>query len=156
LVVPAVGDVLLYQSRGESIRRRIRESMPEKGPVVLLGHSLGGVACVDLLVQAELPQVELLITVGSQAPFFYEMDALPSLQFGHPLPHHFPRWLNVYDPRDFLSYVASPVFTASARGISDVRVDNRQPFARAHSAYWANPQTWDAIAPALPEGSPTA
>ena len=79
-------------------------------------HSLGGVACVDLLVEAALPQVELLVTVGSQAPFFYEIDALQSLRFGVPLPEHFPRWLNVYDLRDFLSYVAAGVFAGAPAG----------------------------------------
>jgi hypothetical protein len=77
------------------------------------------------------------------------MDALQCLPFGQPLPSHFPQWLNIYDPRDFLSYVAAKVFPSSSRAIVDVEVDNRQPFARSHSAYWTNPETWDAIVPRL-------
>jgi hypothetical protein len=149
-LVPIVGDVLAYQGRGDLIRDRIRSCVPPEPPVVLLAHSLGGVACVDLLIEAELPQIALLVTVGSQAPFFYEMDALHCLRFGESLPPHFPRWLNLYDPRDFLSYVAAKVFLAPPHGIVDFEVNNRQPFVKSHSAYFTNPKTWDAIVPELP------
>ena len=80
---PRVGDILLYQCRGKRIRdflaARIREVTP---PVVILAHSLGGVAAVDLLVQEDLSdRVALLVTAGSQAPYFYEINALASLEY---------------------------------------------------------------------------
>jgi hypothetical protein len=100
-----------------------------------------------LLVEEPLPQVHLLITVGSQAPFLYEIKALHSLQYGEPLLPDFPAWLNIYDLRDFLSYVGERVFPEKVR---DVRVDNKQPFPRSHSAYWTNPATWKAIVSRLP------
>ena len=78
--------------------------------MVLIGHSLGGIACVDLLAGGTLTHVRLLVTVGSQAPLLYEMDALHGLRFGEPLPEHFPRWINLYDPHDSLSYKAAPLF----------------------------------------------
>jgi hypothetical protein len=151
------GDVLLYQARGQGIRRFIREQILKTyertaAPVILLAHSLGGIACVDLLIEQDLSDnVGLLITIGSQAPFLYEMNALSSLEFGKPLPDHFPaRWLNIYDERDFLSYLAAGVFKG-AEGrehpllIKDIQVDNRQPFPQSHSAYWENPEVWEAI-----------
>jgi hypothetical protein len=145
---PFVGDVVLYQGRGEQIRQFIREHIVRaEPPVVLLTHSLGGIACVDLLVKAQLSQVHLLVTVGSQAPFLYEINALQSLQYGQPLPAHFPTWLNIYDLRDFLSYVGSGVFPEK---IQDVLVDNKQPFPHSHCSYWTNPSTWRAIVPRLP------
>ncbi len=144
---PAAGDILLYQARGERIRRLIQQLIREADqPIVLLAHSLGGVACVDLLVGEALP-VELLITVGSQAPFFYEIDALTSLSVDRPLPAHFPRWLNIYDLRDLLSYVGEPVFAGK---VEDILVNNKQPFPISHSAYWSNSEVWAAIANALP------
>ena len=115
--------------------------------MVLLGHSLGGVVCVDLLVEQALPQVQLLVTVGSQAPFFYEINALHSLAWEEPLPAHFPTWLNIYDLRDFLSYIGASVFPGKVR---DVRVDSKQPFPHAHGAYFTNPETWEAIVPLIP------
>jgi pimeloyl-ACP methyl ester carboxylesterase len=141
-------DILLYQSRGDRIRSFIQETIQQaEPPVVLLAHSLGGIACVDLLVKQPLSQVALLVTVGSQAPFLYEINALPSLEYGEPLPEHFPNWLNIYDLRDFLSYVGANVFPNK---VQDVLVDNKQPFPRSHSAYWTNPATWNAIVPRLP------
>jgi hypothetical protein len=145
---PLAGDVLLYQARGQGIRQFIRGRIDAAGPpVVLLGHSLGGIACVDLLVQEKVEKVSLLITVGSQAPFLYEIGALTSLAYGERLPAHFPKWLNLYDVTDLLSYLAAGVFPG---GVEDVEVDNRQPFPQAHSAYWTNPEVWKAIRARLP------
>jgi hypothetical protein len=147
-VSPMPCDILLYQSRGDRIRSFIQETIQQaEPPVVLLAHSLGGIACVDLLVKQPLSQVALLVTVGSQAPFLYEINALHSLEYGEPLPEHFPNWLNIYDLRDFLSYIGANVFPNK---VQDVLVDNKQPFPRSHSAYWTNPATWNAIIPRLP------
>ena len=144
---PAAGDILLYQARGQEIRDFIRQRIANAArPRIVLAHSLGGIACVDLLVKEAL-EVELLVTAGSQAPFLYEINALQSLPYGQPLPDHFPRWLNIYDLRDFLSYVGAKVFKGRVR---DVKVDNRQPFPVSHSAYWSNPAVWKAIAEELP------
>jgi hypothetical protein len=147
-VSPMPGDILLYLTRGEKIREFIKQQIEEaEPPVVLIAHSLGGIACVDLLVQQQLSQVELLVTVGSQAPFLYEINALYSLEYGQLLPEHFPEWLNIYDLRDFLSYVGKNIFPDR---VQDVRVDSRQPFPRSHGAYWTNAKTWEAIISRLP------
>ncbi|HYT92951.1 MAG TPA: hypothetical protein VEL76_29810 [Gemmataceae bacterium] len=153
-IVPFIGDVVVYQGNGQPIRNTIAQAIRNAGPearVVLLGHSLGGIACVDLLADTAFPTVKLLVTVGSQAPLFYEMNALQKLRFGDPLPEHFPHWLHVFDPQDFLSYIGKAVFKDPRDRITDVRVDNRQPFPDSHSAYWANPRTWDVIVPRLIE-----
>jgi hypothetical protein len=144
----AVGDILLYQTRGAEIRNFIRDTIQKaEGPVILLAHSLGGIISVDLLINEDLPQVESLITVGSQSPFFYEINALQSLHFedipaDERLPAHFPTWLNVYDRRDFLSYIGANIFGPK---VIDIEVDNRQPFPYSHSAYWSNQTMWDTI-----------
>ena len=145
---PGFGDILLYQARGQAIRDLIREKITEaKPPVVLLAHSLGGIACVDLLILESLPAVAVLITAGSQSPLLYEIGALYSLESGASLPEHFPKqWLNLYDPRDFLGYLARPVFPEHPeRAISDLRVNNREPFPQSHTSYWENDHVWDAI-----------
>jgi hypothetical protein len=148
------GDILLYQSRGSKIRRFIRDRVDEiDGPVVLVAHSLGGVACVDLLILEKLMNVALLVTIGSQASLFYELDSLQSLEYrtvrpSARLPEHFPKWLNIYDLRDFLSYVVEPVFgDTNAR---DVMVDNRLPFPDSHGGYFSNPSVWKTVVDALP------
>ena len=145
---PSAGDVLLYQARGDRIRAFIAKQVATAAePVVLLTHSLGGIATVDLLATRRLPSVRLLVTVGSQAPFLYEIGALSSLAHDDPLPAHMPAWLNIYDPDDLLSYVGAPLFPGQ---VEDVEVSNGQPFPQSHIAYWANPKVWDAIVSRLP------
>lgn len=145
---PNAGDILLYQARGENIRRFVQEEISRASePVTLLAHSLGGIACVDLLALENLPKVKLLVTVGSQAPFLYEIDSLVSLRFGEALPMYFPEWVNFYDPRDFLSYLGAGVFKGRVR---DFEMQSNQPFPESHSAYWANPVFWQTLQSYLP------
>lgn len=146
---PTAGDILRFLAKGDMVREFIGQSISDvkDGPVVLVGHSLGGIMCVDLLIRRSIPQVSTLVTVGSQAPFLYEIGALPSLEPPEPLPQHFPAWLNIYDHRDILSYVGASVL---GDRITDVRVDNGQPFPQAHSAYWSNPKLWDEVSRVLP------
>ena len=143
-----VGDILFYQARGEITRTFIHQTIQATpGPVILLAHSLGGIMCVDLLIRENIPQVKLLITVGSQSPYFYEINALQSLPFknipaNERLPSHFPAWLNLYDRRDFLSYIGAGIFGSK---VTDFEVDNRQPFPNSHGAYWNNSVVWERI-----------
>ena len=139
---PLAGDILRFLANGARIRTVVTSAIQNATPPVhLLGHSLGGVICTDLLVRNRVT-VESLITVGSQTPYLYEIDAFPSLQFNEPLPNHFPRWLNIYDRTDVLSFIGADIFHGR---VKDIQVDNGQPFPQAHSAYWTNAQMWAAI-----------
>jgi len=128
----------------------------------VIAHSLGGVAVVDTLIEQPIPEVTHLITVGSQAPLLYELDALQSrplqrdpshmpVPAPHPLASPFPAWVNIFDAHDFLSYRAQPVFGDTT--VRDVAVDNGCYFPESHSAYWANPKVWDAITNAIALGA---
>ncbi|MFD9338755.1 hypothetical protein ACFWBF_30850 [Streptomyces sp. NPDC060028] len=153
---PALGDILRYQSRGEGLREFLHARITaEPGPTVLIGHSLGGIALVDLLALAAargepVPGVELLVTVGSQAPFLYELGALTGIAPGTKLPYAFPHWLNIYDRQDVLSYLAGPVFPGDPR-VSDHRITSRQPFPACHSAYWKQAALYERIEQAVAE-----
>ncbi|MEV6956020.1 hypothetical protein [Streptomyces sp. NPDC051183] len=153
---PALGDILRYQARGAELREFLHERITaEPGPTVLIGHSLGGIALVDLLALAAargepVPGVGLLVTVGSQAPFLYELGALTGISPGTKLPYAFPHWLNVYDRHDLLSYLASPVFPGDPR-VSDHRIASRQPFPACHSAYWKQAALYERIEQAVAE-----
>jgi hypothetical protein len=145
---PAAGDILHYLARGQGIRDFLaREVAAVAGPVVILAHSLGGIASVDLLASRRLPAVELLVTVGSQAPYLYELNALPMLEYGAELPPSVPRWVNVYDRRDLLSYTGAELFPGRAE---DRIVDNRAPFPRSHSAYFGNDSFYAVLDEVLP------
>ncbi|MEU7059788.1 alpha/beta fold hydrolase [Streptomyces sp. NPDC046197] len=145
---PAAGDILRYLSRGAAVRADLRTLVAGlEPPVVLVGHSLGGIIALDTLISRPLPQVRLLVTAGSQGPFLYESGSLPSLEHPAPLPPHVPDWLNLYDPRDLLGYCGAELFPGR---VTDVAVDSRQPFPAAHSAYWTNPAVYRHIADRLP------
>jgi hypothetical protein len=147
-IAPAIGDILHYQAVGHQIREMLRkkiESIP--GDIFVLAHSLGGIACFELMVEARrdgangLADVKGLITAGSQAPLLYEINALQTLAKGTPLPTGFPKWLNLYDENDLLSYRANRLFDAQP----DKQVDSMLPPLEAHSAYWNLDETWEAI-----------
>lgn len=144
------GDVILYQARGQEIRNFIRKTIAGKqGPVVLLAHSLGGVASVDLLLEEDPPKVDLLVTAGSQSPLFYEWNALVNKAYraGASLPEGYPQWLNFYDEDDFLSYIGAEIFPGK---VEDILIDSGQPFPESHGAYWNNLDVWDALFDRLP------
>ncbi|MFF4367833.1 hypothetical protein [Streptomyces sp. NPDC001594] len=153
---PALGDILRYQARGTELRSFLHAGITaEPGPTVLIGHSLGGIALVDLLALeaatgGPVPGAELLVTVGSQAPYLYELGALTALPSGSALPYGFPRWLNVYDRQDVLSYVAGPVFPGDPR-VTDHEIRSRQPFPASHSAYWKQRSLYERIERAVAE-----
>jgi pimeloyl-ACP methyl ester carboxylesterase len=147
---PPTGDILKYQVRGEEIRKFIADTVEavEDDEVIVLAHSLGGVACVDLLISQSLPKVKLLVTVGSQAPYLYEIDALWSLRPGMRLPGHFScKWLNIYDRNDFLSYKCAAVFGSDR--VTDKVVASGAPFPDAHSAYFGSKEVWELIEGAI-------
>ena len=148
---PVVGDILRYQARGETLRKFIGQEVQNTGATVLLAHSLGGIAAVDWLALAPR-SVHTLITVGSQAAYFYEIDALSSCVLGSGLPPHFPeKWLNIYDENDALSYPAGAIFKGK---VKDEKVDNGEPFPESHSAYFRNrKQVWPAIGDILAKSS---
>ncbi len=153
---PALGDILRYQARGHELREFLHARITAApDPTVLIGHSLGGIALVDLLALAAargeaVPGAHLLVTVGSQAPFLYELGALTALEPGAKLPYGFPRWLNVYDRQDVLAYLAGPVFPGDPR-VTDHEVGSRQPFPACHSAYWKQDSLYERIEQAVTE-----
>ena len=111
---------------------------------MVLAHSLGGIACFDLFVSKT--QVDLFVTVGSQAPFLYEINALQSLPFGEPLPKHFPRWVN------FMICGLSKLYWRANFPQASKGCEGGQSTAvpESHSAYWSNPVVWEVLAKEIP------
>ena len=153
-----LADVLGYRQHRESIQAVLRKELSAaaraaKGrPVLPVGLSLGGVALVDLIGAWPEAPVEACVTVGSQAPLLYAFDAIPSMPYDEADPPRLPvPWLNVYDSRDFLSFVAEPLFRRSdgLASVVDLRVRSGRDFPRSHSSYWELPPVWDAIATAF-------
>jgi hypothetical protein len=153
-----LADVLGYQQHRESIQAVLRRELTSAAraargrPVLPIGLSLGGIALVDLIASWPGAPVEACVTVGSQAPLLYTFDAIPSMPYDEADPPRLPvPWLNVYDSRDFLSFVAEPLFRRSdgLASVVDLRVHSGRDFPRSHSSYWELPPVWDALATAF-------
>lgn len=142
---PAAGDILRYQVRGKELRDYLCECIKAYADdeVYILAHSLGGVASVETLIENALPNVRRLITFGSQASFFYEVDALKTLPVGEHLPSNFPAWSNFYDLNDPLSYVCGQVFP---KRVVDYRIESGESFPASHSAYLHSKPFWQQLA----------
>jgi hypothetical protein len=153
-----LADILGYHEHRQSIQDVLRDELATAaraggGRTVLpVGLSLGGVALVDLIGSWPDAPVEACVTVGTQAPLLYTFDAIPSLPYHEADPPHLPvPWLNVYDTRDLLSFVAEPLFrrTDGLASVVDLRVHSGKDFPKSHSAYWELIPVWDAIATAF-------
>jgi hypothetical protein len=153
-----LADVIGYQFHRASIQSVLREELERTAataagrPVLPVALSLGGIALVDLLAAWPEAPVEACVTVGTQAPLLYTFDAIPSMPYDEASPPYLPvPWLNVYDSRDFLSFVAEPLFrrTDGRASVVDLRVHSGLDFPKSHSAYWELVPVWDAIATAF-------
>ena len=153
-----LADVIGYQRHRASIRAILADELGRAAdaagdrPVLPVGLSLGGIALVDLLASWPEAPVEACVTVGTQAPLLYTFDAIESMPYDEANPPFLPvPWLNVYDSRDFLSFVAEPLFRRQdgRASVVDLRVDSGLDFPKSHSAYWGLDPVWDAIATAF-------
>jgi hypothetical protein len=158
-ISPGLGDILLYQRRGEdilaAIEAKIVELSAQGGKLVVLGHSLGGIMLVDLLSRpraaGKLP-VSRLITAGSQSPMLFKCDALGTMRLKVALPagSPFTPWLNIFDRNDFLSFCGSRAFPGVTTGVEDFEVECGVPFPEAHSAYFHLDAVYNKIATIWP------
>jgi hypothetical protein len=95
------------------------------------------------LGEPDAPKVEWLTAVGSQRPLPYELDVLKAIRHSQFLLDSFAaNDPNIYDLRDFLSYVGEKLFPERVVGVS---VDNARPFQQSRSADWANSMVWSTI-----------
>jgi hypothetical protein len=156
-MVLSVGDIFHYLRRGDEIsdymRRDDRVSMSDyvarclqkaTPPVVAVGHSLGGIILVDILSRKDHPRVDRLVTIGSQAPALFVLDALEQLRPGSSGIRPFTPWLNIYDLNDLLSFCAKRPF-GDSNEIEDVEIASGVPFPLAHGAYFERPELYDEI-----------
>jgi hypothetical protein len=151
-----MGDVFVYQTQGqhrEQIRGVVRQALMTasaakqagQGPLVLVGHSMGGVILVDMLSDPQasgLPPdltIDALLTVGSQPGLFASLDVLtPNAAPASPRrkPDCVKLWMNVFDPIDPLAFRTTGVFD----GAEDFVFNSVAGIADTHSKYFQRPQ----------------
>lgn len=151
-----IGDTFVYLSEGDN-RQRIRSEVraallraydgvkAQKGPLVVVGHSMGGVILVDMLsdpVASGLPddlKVDALLTVGSQPGFFAALDLLagnPSANSKRRKPDCVGHWFNIFDPIDPLAFRTDMIYD----GAVDLAFNSVAGITQAHSKYFQRPQ----------------
>lgn len=151
-----MGDVFVYLKEGQTrnaIQDVIRSDLIRaynakksgKGPVVVVGHSMGGVILTDMLtdpVAAGLPNditIDALFTVGSQPGLFAALGVLssnPPATSPRRRPDCVKNWFNVFDPIDPLAFRADMIYT----GAEDVVFNSVAGITDTHSKYFLRPQ----------------
>ncbi|SMX43952.1 hypothetical protein [Maliponia aquimaris] len=155
-VATFIGDVFSFLKEGSGrtpIRGLMKEELTravESGdPIVLIGHSMGGVILADCLGDRAFcdsvglkdgRRVKALVTVGSQPGFFQElnllgMDPKPKLDV-------VDNWINVFDELDVLSFRAAPLFDG---GVRDMMFSSRTGILDAHGAYFSRVQFYERL-----------
>lgn len=112
---------------------------PANEPLILIGHSLGGVICFDLFsyFRPDLT-VDLFVTVGSQVSHFEEMKRFkisnPAIRAPQkaPTPANIKRWINIFDEVDIFSYACDHIFDR----VIDFEYDTQTYVIKAHGAYF--------------------
>ena len=156
-----IGDVFSYLKDGsgrEPIRALMRDEIGKAvqsgDPIVLIGHSMGGVILADCLGDPAFCQsvglkdgrkVDALVTVGSQPGFFQELGLL-GMQSPGTLPV-VKTWINVFDELDVLSFLAAPVFNNT----KDLMFSSRTGILSAHTAYFSRVQFYKRLQARLKE-----
>jgi hypothetical protein len=150
-----IGDVFVYLKQGEH-RTKIQRSVgaaltaayeaakADGGPLVVVGHSMGGVILVDMLANpaaAGLPtdiRIDALLTVGSQPGLFASVDVLTrdSSTETYRRPECVRHWLNVFDPIDPLAFRTDMVFAHA----EDLAFNSVAGITDTHSKYFQRPQ----------------
>lgn len=116
-----------------------RTKAPANDPLIVIGHSLGGVIGFDLFsfFRPDLV-VDLFVTVGSQVSHFEEIKQLktsnPTIHAPQraPTPANITHWINIFDEVDVFSYACDRIFDR----VIDFEYDTQTYVIKAHGAYF--------------------
>ncbi|WP_156830516.1 alpha/beta fold hydrolase [Methylobacter marinus] len=162
-----VGDVIVYiNERGNSQHlgaipatvladlEAVAAERTEEDPLIVVGHSMGGVILYDLIsgfIPSRWPDliIDALVTVGSQVALFEEMkqfrlrdDSVPGPGRDRmPRPANLRRWINIFDTTDVLSFAANKVFD----GVEDYAFSSETDTFSSHSAYFLRPSFYERL-----------
>lgn len=133
LFVRLMREVRLYLCRPElaaRVRTFVAEGFGAAGAGVVLGHSLGSVIAYDLLRRGEVNGVRTLVTCGSPLTVATVRRALGVADGERLVLPEEVRWVNAFDPGDFVT--GGSGLGRVAMGVADAQVHNGR--ADPHSA----------------------
>jgi hypothetical protein len=114
-----------YDDLAETVLGRVREMLPQS-PRVLVGHSLGSIVAYEALCRIPGHGITTLITLGSPLGLgsIREGMSQPASDRIPNLPPGVLRWVNIYDPRDAVSFAGG--LAAYWPKVEDKTVDNEK------------------------------
>jgi hypothetical protein len=155
------GDIFIYfdgrgdKSKPGEISRLILEDFDaaaaaaDNEPLIVIGHSLGGVITFDLLSHYRPDiNVDLFVSVGSQVAHFEEIklyrssDKTIKLGAKAPTPPNISHWINVFDKVDVFSYACSDVFD---RVDVDAEYDTKTYVVKSHGEYFKQARFYERL-----------
>lgn len=155
------GDVFIYfDGRGDAtdpgpIPQRILQDIDAAAgqagnePLIIIGHSLGGVITFDLLSHYRKNlEVDLFVSVGSQVAHFEEIKLYHSsdnsigLGAKAPTPDNIKHWINIFDVVDVFSYACDDVFD---RVDVDAEYDTKTYVVKSHSEYFKQARFYERL-----------
>jgi hypothetical protein len=138
-------DVLAYQRRGAAMRAWVAKEISEcEPPVVVLGHSLGGIILVDTLfgpdaatdpIKQQLSGVKQVVTFGSQSALLAALNAIDDIKPTVP-------WLNIWTTYDFVSFLDEKIWPGL---VDDRQIMINVGFPDSHGKYYDIEQFYDVI-----------
>ena len=156
------GDVFIYmdgrgdQAHAGAIPQRLLNAWDTavaaapNEPLVIIGHSLGGVISFDLLshFRPDL-QVDLFVSIGSQVAHFEEMKLFKASRKDIPgaagdkaaKPANVKHWINVFDEVDIFSYSCKAIFA----DVHDYPYDTKTYVVKAHGAYFEQARFYERL-----------
>ncbi len=156
-IMPTVGrftgDIWAYLSDPGPIRQAILGALAPSGlgtspdkPISVVAHSFGGVIAVHMAVR-ELLYIDTLITFGSQPSLFEVImrdyaPALGDFTIGNPVavPGVIKKWINLWEPLDFLAFSQAAAFRLASGGPTDIRTPHLHDSGLfTHGVYWTHP-----------------
>ncbi|MFG1284883.1 hypothetical protein [Xanthobacter autotrophicus] len=151
-----LGDALMFFSRRDlsiAVRREIAKHIivaataaaVDSGPLVLIGHSMGGAVLQEVLsdpdevaaIEKQLGRqlvVDLFLSVGTQIGLFAELNMFPTSSGRPSLAVPVKNYWNAYDYTDTLAYLCGPLI----KGAVDFEVNTAAGVIESHVAYFQN------------------
>jgi len=122
----------------------VRPTLLADADCVLVGHSLGGVVCAELLAEDQVrDRVGLFVAVGAPLGLDAVTDGMRPQGSARPA----SPWVNVYDPRDWVALGSPLPQTGGPR--EQLAVANPRSYEHSIESYLAHPEAATVIADAL-------